>query len=51
MIDMLRLRAVFGSEEDHITHLDLAEAIGRRDVAAASAMSRAHLESLKSALG
>jgi len=51
MIDMLRLHSVFGSDEDHATHQDLVEALARRDAAAASALSRAHLESLKSALG
>lgn len=51
MIDMLRLRATFGSDEDHGTHLAQAEAIAARDTAAASALSRAHLESLRSTLG
>lgn len=51
MIDMLRLRSAFGSDEDHTAHQDLVEAITGRDAAAASALSRAHLESLKSALG
>ena len=51
MIDMLRLRVAFGSDEDHAAHQDLVEAVAGRDAAAASALSRAHLESLKSALG
>lgn len=51
MIDMLRLRAAFGSDEDHAAHQELVEAVAGRDAAAASALSRAHLQSLKSALG
>lgn len=51
MIDMLRLRVAFGSDEDHAAHQDLVEAVAGRDAAAAAALSRAHLESLKSALG
>lgn len=51
MVEMLRLRSAFGSDEDHAVHRDLVEAIARRDAAAASAMSRTHLESLGNALG
>ncbi len=51
MIDMLRLRGAFGSDEDHDAHQDLVEAIVQRDSQAASAMSRAHLEALGNALG
>lgn len=51
MVEMLRLRSAFGSDEDHAVHRDLVEAIARRDAAVASAMSRTHLDSLRSALG
>ena len=50
MIDMLRLRADFGSDADHLAHVELADAIAARDVATAARRSRAHLGSLMEAL-
>ncbi|WGD37352.1 FadR/GntR family transcriptional regulator [Lysinibacter sp. HNR] len=51
MIDMLRIRKTHGGDADHATHQDLAKAIAARDPEAAANLSRAHLESLKNALG
>lgn len=51
MIDMLRIRAQFGSDLDHEVHSRLAEAIAARDASSASSQSRAHLVSLKKAMG
>lgn len=50
MIDMLRIRKTYGSDADHATHQELAEAIIARDAETAAGSSRAHLESLKRAL-
>lgn len=50
MIDMLRIRASFGDDEDHAAHERLADAIAARDAKAASALSREHLASLKKGL-
>ena len=50
MIDLLRIRGDHGSDPDQITHDELLGAIARRDAAAAAALSRAHLSSLKASL-
>lgn len=51
MLDMLRMRGEHGGEADHTAHRDVVSAIAERDGASASALSRTHLESLKTALG
>ena len=50
MIDMLRMRGEFGSDEDHAQHAALADAIAERDPEAAAAHSRSHLRSLAESL-
>ncbi|GII77028.1 GntR family transcriptional regulator [Sphaerisporangium rufum] len=50
MIDMLRIGRSLSVERDQAAHADLAEAIAARDADAARRLSRAHLESLESAL-
>ena len=50
MIEMLRIRGVFGGDADHRAHAELAEAVVSRDADAARSLSRAHLEALKEAL-
>lgn len=47
MIEMLRVRQNFGSDEDQCVHAEMVKAIASRDEVTASAMSRAHLLSLK----
>jgi DNA-binding FadR family transcriptional regulator len=51
MIEMLRLRGAFGDERDQDTHASLLAAVAARDSEAAAGLSRAHLLSLKSAMG
>jgi DNA-binding FadR family transcriptional regulator len=50
MIEMLRIRRVFGGDEDHGAHAELADAIADRDAAGAADLSRAHLLTLREAL-
>lgn len=50
MIEMLRIRKEFGSDQDHDIHAELAEAIAAREAGAASERSRAHLLSLRDSL-
>lgn len=50
MIEMLRIRRVYGGDEDHEAHAVLAEAIADRDAAGAADLSRAHLLALRDAL-
>ncbi|VXB97155.1 HTH-type transcriptional regulator LutR [Microbacterium sp. 8M] len=50
MIAMLRIRSTFGGDADHEAHVRLADAIRAGDAAAAAALSRAHLASLKDGL-
>lgn len=50
MIEMLRIRRVFGGDEDHDAHAALADAIADRDAAGAADLSRAHLLTLREAL-
>lgn len=50
MIAMLRIRSVFGGDEDHAAHERLADAIRAGDGALAAGLSRAHLASLKDGL-
>ena len=50
MIAMLRIRSVFGGDEDHAAHEGLADAIRAGDGALAAGLSRAHLASLKDGL-
>lgn len=50
MIDMLKIRPVPSEAADHAAHEALAEAIARRDPAAAAVSSRTHLTALKEML-
>jgi DNA-binding FadR family transcriptional regulator len=50
MIEMLRIRGAFGSDEDQDVHARLAQAVADRDSQLAFALSRGHLLSLKNAL-
>lgn len=50
MIEMLRIRAVFGGAADHERHVRLAETVIARDAEAAAAESRSHLLEMKVAL-
>jgi DNA-binding FadR family transcriptional regulator len=50
MIEMLRIRRVYGGDEDHEAHAVLAEAIADRDATGAADLSRAHLLALRDAL-
>ncbi|MDF2506644.1 MAG: FadR family transcriptional regulator [Microbacterium sp.] len=50
MIEMLRIRRVYGGDEDHEAHAVLAEAIADRDATRAADLSRAHLLALRNAL-
>ncbi|MER7003796.1 FadR/GntR family transcriptional regulator [Dactylosporangium sp. NPDC000555] len=50
MVEMLRIRAEFGSDADHDAHARLADAIAGRDAVAAADRSRAHLLSLTEGL-
>lgn len=50
MIEMLRIRRVFGGDEDHEAHAVLAQAITERDATRAADLSRAHLLALRDAL-
>lgn len=50
MIEMLRIRRVFGGDEDHEAHAVLAQAIAERDATRAADLSRAHLLTLRDAL-
>ena len=50
MIAMLRIRAVFGGDEDHAAHERMADAIRSGDAALAAGLSRSHLASLKDGL-
>ena len=50
MIEMLRIRRVFGGDEDHDAHAVLADAIADRDATGAAELSRAHLLTLREAL-
>ncbi|MDF2560452.1 MAG: FadR family transcriptional regulator [Microbacterium sp.] len=50
MIEMLRIRRVFGGDEDHDAHAVLAQAIAERDATRAADLSRAHLLTLRDAL-
>ncbi|GAA3942464.1 FadR/GntR family transcriptional regulator [Microbacterium soli] len=50
MIEMLRIRTHFGSDDDHQVHVDIVDAIANHDATAAAGLSRAHLLSLKDAL-
>lgn len=50
MIEMLRIRRVYGGDEDHEAHTVLAQAIADRDATAAADLSRAHLLALRDAL-
>lgn len=47
MIEMLRIRHQFGSDADHVMHVELADAIANRDETAAAARSRTHLQSMQ----
>jgi DNA-binding FadR family transcriptional regulator len=49
MIDMLKINPVRSEAADHDAHRELAEAIARRDHAAAAVASRTHLSALKEA--
>ncbi|WP_051161829.1 FadR/GntR family transcriptional regulator [Nocardia brevicatena] len=49
MIDMLEIRPVPSEAADHAAHKDLADAIARRNPAAAAEFSRGHLSALKEA--
>lgn len=50
MVEMLRIRRVFGGDEDHDAHAVLARAIADRDAKGAADFSRAHLLTLRDAL-
>lgn len=50
MIEMLRIRRVFGGDEDHDAHAVLTDAIADRDATGAAELSRAHLLTLRDAL-
>ncbi|WP_051132925.1 FadR/GntR family transcriptional regulator [Nocardia paucivorans] len=50
MIDMLKIRPMTSESADHAAHRDLADAIARRDPAAAAEAGRGHLSALKEAL-
>ncbi|MBL3700910.1 FadR/GntR family transcriptional regulator [Leucobacter luti] len=50
MIEMLRIRADFGSDSDHAAHEELVAAVTDRDADRAASLSRAHLRSLTEAL-
>ncbi|MFJ2505114.1 FadR/GntR family transcriptional regulator [Microbacterium sp. NPDC087592] len=50
MVEMLRIRRVFGGDEDHDAHAVLARAIADRDAKGAADLSRAHLLTLRDAL-
>lgn len=50
MIQMLRLHRTFGTDADHQSHVDVADAVADRDEAAAAARSRAHLMTLRNDL-
>ncbi|WP_262001174.1 FadR/GntR family transcriptional regulator [Microbacterium sp. Mcb102] len=50
MVEMLRIRRVFGGDEDHDAHAVLARAIADRDAKGADDLSRAHLLALRDAL-
>ncbi|MBO9625852.1 MAG: FadR family transcriptional regulator [Microbacterium sp.] len=50
MVEMLRIRADYGSAADHDRHVLLADTVAARDGIAAAAESRAHLAALKEAL-
>lgn len=49
MIEMLRIRATFGSDADQAEHGRLADAIADRRAADAAGLSRAHLRALREA--
>jgi len=49
MIDMLKINPVRSEAADHDAHRELAQAIARRDHAAAAVASRTHLSALKEA--
>lgn len=50
MIEMLRIRNTFGSDNDQEMHANLVQAIADRDAETAGQRSRGHLLSLKNAL-
>ena len=50
MIEMLRIKRVFGGDEDHHTHVELAESVVSRQAETARELSRAHLAALRVAL-
>lgn len=50
MIEMLRIRRVYGGDEDHEAHAVLAQAIADHDAKGAADLSRAHLLALRDAL-
>lgn len=47
MIDLLRLRGEFGSDDDQLAHAAILDAIADRDGQTASALTRKHLLTLK----
>lgn len=47
MIDLLRLRGEFGSDDDQLAHASILDAIADRDGQTASALARTHLLTLK----
>jgi len=47
MIDLLRLRGEFGSDDDQLAHAAILDAIADRDGQTASALARTHLLTLK----
>lgn len=51
MVDLLRLRGTFGGDHDHEVHAEILRAVAERDPVAAAERSRAHLASLRDALG
>lgn len=50
MVDMLRARGEHGSDEDQRTHDRIVEAVAARDAAAAAALTREHLLTLRTTL-
>lgn len=50
MVEMLRIRDGFGSDEDQLAHAELADAVAERDETTAAARSRAHLLTLREGL-
>lgn len=50
MIELLRLRGEYGSDEDQRTHTRILEAIADRDAESAAALTRDHLLTLKATL-